>query len=144
MYLPSITCSFHDFSTDSLWHYLHCHCSRKVFTVCHFLQQLYFVLVLKPIHSSFCGKEEKKVILPWVFLLPHKLNHGHVVLCTVFLFYFHFQFIVLKRTNKHVFCPFLFPELNKNPVEGFSAGLIDDDDIYKWEVVIIGPQDTLL
>lgn len=37
-----------------------------------------------------------------------------------------------------------FPELNKNPVEGFSAGLIDDDDIYKWEVVIIGPQDTLL
>ena len=36
------------------------------------------------------------------------------------------------------------PELNKNPVEGFSAGLIDDDDIYKWEVVIIGPQDTLL
>nr|XP_015221836.1 PREDICTED: ubiquitin-conjugating enzyme E2 G1-like isoform X1 [Lepisosteus oculatus] len=34
-------------------------------------------------------------------------------------------------------------ELNKNPVEGFSAGLIEDDDIYKWEVVIIGPQDTL-
>lgn len=38
----------------------------------------------------------------------------------------------------------LLAELNKNPVEGFSAGLIDDDDIYKWEVVIIGPQDTLL
>ncbi|KAI5091482.1 ubiquitin-conjugating enzyme E2G 1 [Silurus meridionalis] len=34
-------------------------------------------------------------------------------------------------------------ELNKNPVEGFSAGLIDDDDIYQWEVVIIGPADTL-
>lgn len=39
---------------------------------------------------------------------------------------------------------FFIAELNKNPVEGFSAGLIDDDDIYKWEVVIIGPQDTLL
>ena len=25
-------------------------------------------------------------------------------------------------------------ELSKNPVEGFSAGLIDDDDIYRWEV----------
>jgi ubiquitin-conjugating enzyme E2 G1 len=25
-------------------------------------------------------------------------------------------------------------ELNKNPVNGFSAGLIDDIDIYKWEV----------
>ncbi|XP_073421680.1 ubiquitin-conjugating enzyme E2 G1-like [Dendrobates tinctorius] len=34
-------------------------------------------------------------------------------------------------------------ELNKNPVEGFSAGLIDDNDIYKWEVLLIGPQDTL-
>lgn len=34
-------------------------------------------------------------------------------------------------------------ELNKNPVEGFSAGFIDDDDVYKWEVVIMGPPDTL-
>lgn len=34
-------------------------------------------------------------------------------------------------------------ELNKNPVEGFSAGLVDDDDIYKWGVLIYGPQDTL-
>ncbi|XP_060592493.1 ubiquitin-conjugating enzyme E2 G1-like [Ruditapes philippinarum] len=34
-------------------------------------------------------------------------------------------------------------DLNKNPVEGFSAGLKDDNDLYIWEVVIIGPQDTL-
>lgn len=34
-------------------------------------------------------------------------------------------------------------DLNRNPVEGFSAGLKDDNDLYKWEVVIIGPQDTL-
>lgn len=38
---------------------------------------------------------------------------------------------------------FLLSDLMKNPVEGFSAGLIDDD-IYRWEVVIIGPPDTLL
>ena len=25
-------------------------------------------------------------------------------------------------------------ELNKTPVEGFSAGLIDDEDIFRWEV----------
>ena len=25
-------------------------------------------------------------------------------------------------------------ELGKHPVEGFSAGLIDDNDIFKWEV----------
>lgn len=34
-------------------------------------------------------------------------------------------------------------ELSKNPVEGFSAGLIDDNDIFRWEVLIIGPPDTL-
>jgi ubiquitin-conjugating enzyme E2 G1 len=34
-------------------------------------------------------------------------------------------------------------ELMKNPVEGFSAGLADDDNIYIWEVMIIGPPDTL-
>lgn len=34
-------------------------------------------------------------------------------------------------------------DLKKNPVEGFSAGLADDSDIYLWEVLIIGPPDTL-
>ncbi|XP_074599278.1 ubiquitin-conjugating enzyme E2 G1-like [Brevipalpus obovatus] len=34
-------------------------------------------------------------------------------------------------------------DLKKNPVEGFSAGLVDDDDIYTWVVLIIGPPDTL-
>lgn len=38
---------------------------------------------------------------------------------------------------------FFFSELNKNPVEGFSAGLVDESDIHKWEVLIIGPPDTL-
>jgi len=33
-------------------------------------------------------------------------------------------------------------ELKKNPVEGFSAGLVDDSDIFRWEVLIIGPPDT--
>lgn len=34
-------------------------------------------------------------------------------------------------------------DLNKNPLEGFSAGLIDDSDLFKWEIVIMGPPDTL-
>lgn len=34
-------------------------------------------------------------------------------------------------------------DLSKNPVEGFSAGLVDDSNLLEWEVVIIGPVDTL-
>ena len=33
-------------------------------------------------------------------------------------------------------------ELSKNPVEGFSAGLIDDNDIFKWEVSYRKTADT--
>ncbi|KAJ3397267.1 ubiquitin-conjugating enzyme E2 G1 [Chytridiales sp. JEL 0842] len=42
--------------------------------------------------------------------------------------------LLLKRQLK---------ELTKKPVEGFSAGLIDDADIYKWEIIIMGPEGTL-
>lgn len=34
-------------------------------------------------------------------------------------------------------------ELHKTPVEGFSAGLVDDSDIYEWEILIMGPPDTM-
>ncbi|TFK69774.1 ubiquitin-conjugating enzyme [Pluteus cervinus] len=34
-------------------------------------------------------------------------------------------------------------ELTKHPVEGFSAGLVDDSNLYEWEILIIGPADTL-
>ncbi|KAK4284141.1 hypothetical protein QN277_001013 [Acacia crassicarpa] len=34
-------------------------------------------------------------------------------------------------------------DLYKNPVDGFSAGLVSDDNIFKWRVTIIGPPDTL-
>ncbi|KAI8883684.1 ubiquitin conjugating enzyme [Backusella circina FSU 941] len=33
-------------------------------------------------------------------------------------------------------------DLQKNPVEGFSAGLVEDN-IYEWEILIIGASDTL-
>jgi ubiquitin-conjugating enzyme E2 G1 len=36
----------------------------------------------------------------------------------------------------------LISELSKNPVEGFSAGLVDESNIYEWEVMILGPPDT--
>mmetsp|Transcript_11859 Transcript_11859/g.19982 ORF Transcript_11859/g.19982 Transcript_11859/m.19982 type:complete len:169 (+) Transcript_11859:77-583(+) len=34
-------------------------------------------------------------------------------------------------------------DLNKSPVEGFSAGLVDSSNPFEWEICIIGPQDTL-
>ncbi|KAG0352564.1 Ubiquitin-conjugating enzyme E2 7 [Podila minutissima] len=34
-------------------------------------------------------------------------------------------------------------ELNKHPVEGFSAGLVDDKNFFEWEILIMGPPDTL-
>ena len=37
---------------------------------------------------------------------------------------------------------FVKTELNKDPVEGFSAGLIEENDLYRWEVLVIGPPDT--
>ncbi|GLJ44516.1 hypothetical protein SUGI_0934460 [Cryptomeria japonica] len=34
-------------------------------------------------------------------------------------------------------------ELCKNPVDGFSAGLVDDSNLFEWNVAIIGPPGTL-
>jgi ubiquitin-conjugating enzyme E2 G1 len=34
-------------------------------------------------------------------------------------------------------------ELNKNPPDGVSVGLGDDENIFHWEVLIIGPSDTM-
>lgn len=31
----------------------------------------------------------------------------------------------------------------KSPIEGFSAGLVDENNIYEWEVMIMGPEATL-
>ncbi|CAF1770084.1 unnamed protein product [Brassica napus] len=33
--------------------------------------------------------------------------------------------------------------LCKHPVDGFSAGLVDEKNIFEWNVTIIGPPDTL-
>lgn len=33
-------------------------------------------------------------------------------------------------------------ELTKRPVEGFSAGLVDDVNLFEWQVTIMGPPDT--
>ena len=34
-------------------------------------------------------------------------------------------------------------DLAKHPVDGFSAGLVDDSNVFEWQVTIIGPPNTL-
>jgi ubiquitin-conjugating enzyme E2 G1 len=36
-----------------------------------------------------------------------------------------------------------FRELSRNPPDGISVGLDDEDNIFKWDMMIIGPPDTL-
>nr|XP_031362282.1 ubiquitin-conjugating enzyme E2 G1 isoform X2 [Lonchura striata domestica] len=64
--------------------------------------------------------------------LPPPLAHVRRILC-----------LLGRDTAIHSRKRTVLHELNKNPVEGFSAGLIDDNDLYRWEVLIIGPPDTL-
>ena len=34
-------------------------------------------------------------------------------------------------------------ELSRNPIEGFSAGLVDDSNVFEWSITIMGPPDTM-
>jgi len=34
-------------------------------------------------------------------------------------------------------------ELSRNPIEGFSAGLVDDTNVFEWQITVIGPPDTI-
>ena len=38
---------------------------------------------------------------------------------------------------------FVSADLCKNPVDGFSAGLVDESNLFEWSVTVIGPPDTL-
>jgi len=33
-------------------------------------------------------------------------------------------------------------ELQKNPVEGISAGLVDESNLFEWQILLVGPPDT--
>ena len=38
--------------------------------------------------------------------------------------------------------PWVCAELTRRPVDGFSAGLVDDTSLFQWQVTIMGPPDT--
>ena len=49
---------------------------------------------------------------------------------------------LLMWINKVTFDEWIL-ELCRNPPDGVSVGLGEDENIYKWEMMIIGPPDTL-
>ena len=49
----------------------------------------------------------------------------------------------MHKARPHANTTDLATELSRNPVDGFSAGLVDDSNIFEWQVTIIGPQETL-
>lgn len=50
---------------------------------------------------------------------------------------------LVPHNGLRVHCQLTDAELQKKPDEGFSAGLVDDNNIFEWQVMIIGPPDTL-
>jgi ubiquitin-conjugating enzyme E2 G1 len=51
-------------------------------------------------------------------------------------------YVLVFNTFLHFFL-FCVTELAKNPPEGVSVGLGEDDNMFVWELMLIGPQDTL-
>ncbi|XP_052011477.1 uncharacterized protein LOC127663791 isoform X4 [Apodemus sylvaticus] len=73
----------------------------------------------------------------WVIILENALNYK------LYVSSIHSAYVLFTAPNIIYGISFAGFELNKNPVEGFLAGLIDDNDLYCWEDLIIGPPDTL-
>lgn len=52
-------------------------------------------------------------------------------------------FLILTSFFIAEICFLILTELGRNPPEGVSVGLVDDNNIFLWEMVIVGPPDTL-
>ena len=76
-----------------------------------------------------CPSPQKTACRYTIYFSPCSQNPGISVRC----FY---------QSNAYSWRRFLSEELDKNPPEGFSAGLIDDDNLFKWEIMVVGPPDT--
>eukprot|EP00594_Rhizosolenia_setigera_P002470 CAMPEP_0178943758 /NCGR_PEP_ID=MMETSP0789-20121207/2767_1 /TAXON_ID=3005 /ORGANISM="Rhizosolenia setigera, Strain CCMP 1694" /LENGTH=208 /DNA_ID=CAMNT_0020623393 /DNA_START=273 /DNA_END=899 /DNA_ORIENTATION=- len=54
----------------------------------------------------------------------------------------------LNLFSHHLFTLFTYsrmhnPELNKNPIELVSVGLKDENNVYEWDLMLMGPEATL-
>lgn len=51
---------------------------------------------------------------------------------------------MLRLADASPFTVLCHADLRKSPVDYFSAGLVDDDNPFEWDITIIGPVETLL
>lgn len=74
-------------------------------------------------------------------LLLKKQLRGSI---TFLLFATHHSFLSYNIIILISFLHFLHicTDLTKSPVDGFSAGLIDESNIFEWQVTVMGPPDT--
>ncbi len=70
-------------------------------------------------------------------LLRRQLNGGRHATC-VLCIEVAFMLLCLCLINL-----FSSAELNRNPPDGVSVGLVDDSNIFLWELMVMGPPDTL-
>ncbi|CAK9224167.1 unnamed protein product [Sphagnum troendelagicum] len=72
--------------------------------------------------------------LSFVFLsLIYSTSFSMVFCCKILKYSLNASLLLRKQLK----------DLSRNPVDGFSAGLVDDSNLFEWNVTIIGPPDTL-
>jgi hypothetical protein len=80
----------------------------------------------RPLKQAFSFKNSSKVLFNLSSFLLIFLNFSFASI---------FRYLLINLT--------FLTDLCKHPVDGFSAGLVDETNIFEWSVTIIGPPDTL-
>jgi ubiquitin-conjugating enzyme E2 G1 len=55
----------------------------------------------------------------------------------------HFSFLMDGSAGSALLLLKQLREFNRHPVEGISAGLIEESNPFAWNVILVGPADTL-
>ena len=45
---------------------------------------------------------------------------------------------IVNRSSLHIFL-----DITQHPIDGVSVGLIDENNLFEWQVCIVGPSETL-
>ena len=121
----------------------------EAFGVLCFVSQSLRALWLSPFRSFLCYSPHRSLMASQASLLLQKQLKGTIPLCHPYpstpRFFFNTPMfcICVVLPLCHDWLSLFVADLCKNPVDGFSAGLVDETNIFEWSVTIIGPPDTL-